>query len=105
MGVPACVFQGGQGENTTPEAAETRLLEFCRQLVTRAADDTARKSGMPMPQDPHSLMMPPRSRWEQAVRAPVIAKALEAYRWDEPHALHCTLFFYVMLYTLYNSLL
>jgi len=65
-----------EAENGTTEVTE-QLLNFCRSLIIEASAETrtlverARDGGE---------MDPLQSQWEQAVKAPLIARALEAYK-------------------------
>ncbi|GMH39854.1 hypothetical protein BSKO_07758 [Bryopsis sp. KO-2023] len=62
------------------ETSQTRLLQFCRELIKQAAEETQSTSGSPPSKDLYSLTVPLQPRWDQAVRAPVITMALDAYR-------------------------
>ncbi|CAD7697716.1 unnamed protein product [Ostreobium quekettii] len=71
-----CLVQGNK------DAAESRLLDFCKGLITQAAEEAAAASrGAHSSEGPVlAAAVPLRPQWEQAVRAPLVAKALEAYR-------------------------
>ncbi|CAD7699204.1 unnamed protein product [Ostreobium quekettii] len=77
-----CVMRRSKedAEDSAAPAAEARLLALCQRLIMQAAKEAAHMRETLTPEDPESPPPPPKHQWEQAMRAPLVAKALETYR-------------------------
>lgn len=67
------------GDETVAAAAQQRMLQVCRQVITRAAEDTWQHSGGQNEHAGATHHVVDGTSWDQAIRAPLIVTVLESY--------------------------